>query len=277
MEESVFGVFILILTGIVTYNGFRDERVFNSYKFHVDKILLIRDYKRIITSGFLHGNWVHFGFNMIALTSFSASLERVLGIPSLAILYFACIAGGSLLSLYIHRNHGDYSAIGASGGVSGIVAAAIILNPMGGIGFILIPVSFPSWIFGLLYVIITIYAIKAQAGNIGHDAHLGGYLVGIIGVILIKPEIIFTSWWIILLLLTPILLFLIILLRDPSFLLVDNNLLRFRRKKETNWQKTAQQEREQLLNDILDKVKQSGINSLNYRERRILDKYREEL
>ena len=105
-NASLFGTIILILTGLVTYKGFQDRRFFKRYVFEIDPILIGREYHRLFTSGFLHVGWIHFGFNMIALLSFSTSLEVVYGLGKFSILYFASMIGGSLLALYIHRNHG---------------------------------------------------------------------------------------------------------------------------------------------------------------------------
>ena len=168
--SSTIGTIILIITALVTYKGFKDFQYRDKYIFHVDAILRKKEYGRLFSSGFLHANWIHFGFNMIALISFSLSLEIVFGIPWFIFIYVISLLGGSLLSLYIHRNHGDYRALGASGAISGIVLSSIILFPDSKISFIFIPIGFSSWIFGLLFILISIFGIKSQTDNIGHEA-----------------------------------------------------------------------------------------------------------
>ena len=127
MGESVIGIVLTLLIGATSYKGFRDMGYFERYVFDVDKILIDKEYRRLISSGFLHGGWFHLGLNLIALISFSAAVESQLGPGLFTLIFFVSLIGGNLLSLYIHRNHGDYSALGASGAVSGIIASSIIL------------------------------------------------------------------------------------------------------------------------------------------------------
>src|SRR2546423_7952814 len=94
--------FIIILANlIVSYNGFVNRRFYNRYVFQVEKILVYKDYKRIITSGFLHVGWVHLLFNMFTLYAFGGSLESYLGPFQYLLLYFSSLIGGGLLSLYL--------------------------------------------------------------------------------------------------------------------------------------------------------------------------------
>src|SRR5215510_14928409 len=106
---------IIILNVIFSYRGFTNSLFFESYMFQVDKILVNRDYKRLITSGFLHVSWTHLIFNMLSLYFFSGSVEALLGPIGFVAIYFGSLIGGNLLSLFIHRQHSDYSAVGASG------------------------------------------------------------------------------------------------------------------------------------------------------------------
>lgn len=143
MEEiGILTLVLLIANGLITYKGLNDIIFIDKYVFNVDQILVNKDYKRLITSGFLHADWMHFAFNMITLYLFSQSLEAYVGIPVFLILYFGSLIGGNLFALYIHRNHPDYTAIGASGAVSGLVFASIGLFPGMEIGFILLPIYF---------------------------------------------------------------------------------------------------------------------------------------
>jgi len=177
--SSALGTIIMLFTAAFTYKGFKDQRFMDEYIFHVDPILHQKDYKRLVSSGFLHANWIHFGFNMIALMSFATSLELVFGVGKLTILYFLSMIGGSLLALYIHKMHGDYRALGASGAISGVVFASIILFPEQDISFIFLPeIGIRAWVFGLFFIIVSIFGIKSKGGIIGHEAHLGGAIIG---------------------------------------------------------------------------------------------------
>lgn len=274
IEKSILGTLLLLFTGMFTYKGFVDQKYFDRYKFDVDEILIGGQYDRLLSSGFLHANWLHFGFNMIALLAFSLSLEDTLGIGYFAIIYFASLIGGSLLALYIHRQHGDYTAVGASGAVSGVIFATIILYPDSSISFIIIPIEIKSWIFGILFVLVSILGIKSQADNIGHEAHLGGALIGILLTLLIEPSVIVQHWWVILLLALPVLTFLGLLIRNPEMLLVDKYW-----GSEVESLKTMKPfvTKKKTMDELLDKIAHKGVDSLTKQEKKWLDEYREEM
>jgi len=263
---------IIIANAAVTYMGLKDYSFFSNYSFRVDKILVDKDYKRLVTAGLLHADWMHFGFNMLTLFLFSGRLEPFLGIPKFLALYFFSLVAGNLFALYIHRNHGDYSAIGASGAVSGMVFAAIGFFVGMKIGFIFIPVKMPAWLYGLLYVLYTIYGIKSQRGNIGHEAHLGGGIAGLLGAILIAPSILSTNYLPISLILIPTLIFLYLMIKKPHILFTQKsvitpvNVSTFEDKH--NAKKVAKQNE---LNQLLDKINKKGYDNLSKKEKERLD------
>lgn len=274
MQSSLIGTLILIFTGMVTYQAFRRQSYMDENIFHVDKILKAKEYRRLFTSGFLHANWIHFGFNMGALMAFSIALESNFGYLKYFLLYMLSMLGGSLLSLYIHRNHGDYRALGASGAVSGVVMASIILYPESEISLVLIPISWESWKFGIAYIILSILGIKYQVGNIGHDAHLGGALTGVLLTIAFQPTIIYDSWWIILLIVIPVFIFLYLIIQQPEILMIDKywgaqveNIKDFRK----------QRAKDPTLDELLEKIRKKGIKSLSTKERQLLEKYKNDI
>lgn len=293
MSESIFGTIILIITLLFSYQGFRDSQYFDKYAFRIDPILKGKEYFRMISSGFLHVGWFHLVFNMIALVSFSEVLEWKFGVLLYALMYFASMFGGSLLSLYIHRNHGDYSAVGASGAVSGVIASFIILYPNLDLQFIFIPIDIPAWIMGILFIGVSIVGIKTQLGNIGHDAHLGGALIGILFTLIYDPSVAIDNWWIVALLLVPTLIFLYLIIQNPNILLLDNywgeafSKRNFKNplKQKSNLQNPfksqkggrAPKSKQEELDEILDKIKRTGFRSLTTKERERLKKLRDEM
>lgn len=269
--SSVIGTLILFLTGLITYKGFIDKQYYERHVFHIDEILIGRQWDRLFSSGFLHVGWLHFGFNMVALLAFSWSIEFVLGIPKYILIYVGSLLGGNLLALYIHRNHGDYRAVGASGAISGIIFASIILFPDIKIGLILLPVEMPTWLFGALFVLISVLGIKSQSDNIGHDAHLGGAIVGSLLTILLQPSVLKTSWWLILLLLVPTTLFLILIVRNPAVLMVDNYW--GESVKNMGRRPGRKKKKELSVDKILDKISKKGVDSLTPEEKDYLDRF----
>ena len=203
---------LIIANGLVTYKGLQDYGFFRKLCFNVGAILTNRDYKRLVTSGFLHADWSHFFFNMFTLYIFSENLEAYIGRSFFLIIYFASLIGGNLLALYIHRHHHQYTAIGASGAVSGLVFASIGLFPGMKLGFILLPFYFPAWLYGIGYVLYCIYGIRSQRDNIGHEAHLGGGIIGLLIAIAIAPGILVSNLFPIVMILAPSLAFLYLVL-----------------------------------------------------------------
>src|SRR5262245_26263203 len=119
MEIGIVGLCIIVLNLYVSYRGLKDHAYFNRYSFEVDEVLVRKDYKRLVSSGFLHVSWLHLGFNMFSLYAFSDEVEAVLSPMKFLFVYMVSLIGGNLFSLYVHRKHGDYSAVGASGAVCG--------------------------------------------------------------------------------------------------------------------------------------------------------------
>jgi membrane associated rhomboid family serine protease len=211
---------IMIANGLISYKGFNDRVFFERNLFQVNKVLQGKEYHRLLMSGFLHGDWAHLIFNMISFYSFADSLETFLGPVKFLIIYFASLIGGDILALIIHKNHGYYRAVGASGAVCGVIFAAITLMPGLSLSFLILPtLPIPGWIFGIGYALYTIYGIKTSTGNIGHEAHLGGALIGLLTAVILVPDVLETNLNTILLISIPSLIFVIVLVVKPEVLI----------------------------------------------------------
>ena len=221
-DTGIVGLSLIIANVAFSYKGFKNQLFFESYLFRVDRILLNKDYKRFITSGFLHVGWTHLIFNMISLFAFSGLIEIYSGSAKFLIIYFVSLVGGNLFSLFVHRHHGDYISVGASGAICGIIFASIALFPGIGIGFFGIPFSIPGWLYGILFVLYTIYGIKSKKENIGHEAHLGGAMVGMLVALCMDPSAFEENYLTILTIAVPTIIFIYIVITRPQFLLIDN-------------------------------------------------------
>ena len=178
-NSNIIVIGIIVITSIISIKGFNDQEFFDRYKFNIRAILIDKQWDRMIVSAFLHGDIAHLFFNMYTFYFFS-SLVLNYGTILFILTYFGSIIGGNTLALLMHKNNPYYSAIGASGGVSGILFASIILDSQIPIGIFPLPFSIPGWIFGIIYLTYSLYGMKTQLGNIGHDAHLGGAIFGIL-------------------------------------------------------------------------------------------------
>ncbi len=272
---GVITLLLIIANFAFSYKGFKDVTFLDAYKFEVDAILIKKEYKRLITSNFLHVSWPHLIFNMISLFSFSELVETHLGWLSFLLIYMASAIGGDLLALFIHRHHGDYSSVGASGAVCGVIFASIALFPGLEIGMIFIPVSIPAWIYGVLYIAYSIYGVKSKRDNIGHEAHLGGALIGMLVAIVFRPEVLQQNYLTISIITLPTLVFIYLIVKKPYILLVENYFYDTHQRYDTidhkyNAQKVMKQRE---LDRLLDKINKKGIDSLTKAERLKLDEY----
>lgn len=181
---------IIAITVIISLAGFQNVSVFEKYKFNVSAIKYKKEYIRLLSAGFLHADWGHLFFNMLTLYFFAPIVLYVYGILGFLIVYIGSIIIGNLFSLYLYQKQGWYSAIGASGGVSGVLFAAVAYAPKE------IEVNFvPGFIFGALYFSYSVYMMlnPKPHDNIGHAAHLGGAAFGLVYAVATEPEIAFSN------------------------------------------------------------------------------------
>lgn len=263
---SPLSIILILITGIVSYRGFKDHFFFQKYEFGVDKVRLYKDYKRLITSGFLHVNWMHLIFNMLGLYFFAGSLIFILQPWGFLLIYFASLVGGNLLSLLVYKNQGDYTSVGASGAVNGAIFATIALEPGIRIMFL------PGWLFGLLYIGLTIWGVRSKRDNIGHEAHLGGAIIGMLIAIALRPLALIENWPTILIIAVPTIVFIYLIITRPHLLLIDNLFFKthsdhYSIDHKYNESRTTQQ---QEIDKILDKISKRGINSLSQKEKQML-------
>lgn len=208
MQQTNIVILLIILANfLMSKKGFDDYSFLDKYKFQVGRVL-IGEKIRMLTSGFLHVDWLHLILNMYVLYMFGGIITNILGNTSFLIIYFGSLLAGSIYSLSYHKDEPYYSAVGASGAVSGIVYATILLYPDMSLYLFFIPIPIPGYIFGVGYLLYSIYGMKKQLGNIGHAAHLGGAIGGFALTLLLKPILFSTNTLFVILLAIPILLLL---------------------------------------------------------------------
>lgn len=186
------GILIILVNVIVSLRGFKDDIFFNKYRFEIRK-LREGDYFRLFGSGFLHVNTTHLLFNMMTFYFFVSFVFSALGTIEFSILYFGSLITGNLFAYAFHYNQPNYSAVGASGAVTGVLFSALLLYPSIELMIFFIPIPIPGYLFGIGYMTYTLYGMKTQNDNIGHTAHFGGAVGGIITTIFFNYQVIFTS------------------------------------------------------------------------------------
>lgn len=184
-------ILLLIVTVATSIWAFQNNNIL--YRLILSPYLVIhgKQWYRVITHAFIHANWTHLLFNMIALWSFGMVVVRYFAqlsvIPNVHfyIMYFVAIVLASVPDLVKKRNDPSYRSLGASGAVSAVIFAAIFFDPWSTILIFFIPC--PGIVFGVLYLIYSSYMSKRGGDNINHDAHFYGAVFGFIYPILIHP------------------------------------------------------------------------------------------
>lgn len=193
---------IIVVNVLISYKGFNDLSFFRKYEFHIGSIRS-GEQIRMLSSGFLHADMTHLIFNMLTLWFFAPVVISYLGDFSFLLVYFGSLIFGSLLTMVFHKNDYGYRAVGASGAVTGVLYSAILLQPdmMLGIFFV---IPMPAYIFGILYLLYSIYGMKAKNDNIGHTAHFGGAVGGYLITLLKEPTLLVDHTLMVILLAIPI-------------------------------------------------------------------------
>lgn len=265
---------VIIATCAFSIVAFRSGYGFEEkYIFHPERILAGKEYHRLITSALLHADYRHLFLNMLTLYFFGPGVELALGSAHFLIAYLGAILGGSLLSLYVHRHH-DYRAYGASGGVCGILFASILLHPGGAISPLFIPIAIPNWLYAICFLLGSFFGMKeGNRGNIGHDAHLGGAIIGFLIAAAFEPQAVRYNPWIFALVLGAALLLLFYLWLNPLMLSVPVAELwpspRVRKNKTPRVPKHKQ--RQLQIDAVLEKISRRGFESLTPEEKALLN------
>ncbi len=206
--KIIYTFLIITVTILISLKGFKDQIFFNKYKFEINSIRN-GDKIRMFSSGFLHVDYNHLFLNLFTLYIFSGQVIARIGSINYLVIYLSSLYIGNYFALKFHKKEPFYSAVGASGAVTGIVYSSIILYPDMKLIMLFLPIPLPAYVFGICYLLYSIYGMNKNLGNIGHTAHFGGAIAGLFVTIFIKPEIIDENLWVIVLMMFPIIFYVI--------------------------------------------------------------------
>jgi len=182
-------VLIIVVTCIVSFAAFSNRRYMDNFIFYPPAISQQSQWYRFFSCGLIHADFGHLLFNMYAFYTFGNFVEGAFGYMFGAsigkflylILYVSALMICLLPTYFKNKDNDSYYSLGASGAVSAIVFASILLNPTAGIGLIFIPfITAPAFVFGIIYLGISFWLDKRGRGAINHSAHLYGGLYGMI-------------------------------------------------------------------------------------------------
>lgn len=189
LDRLPISYILIAINVVISLYAFENRELLYDLSFQVGPVL-DGQYYRMLTSGFLHVDFNHLLFNMLTLFFFGPVLEdeRTLGKMNFLILYFGSLIGGSAAALLLNLNDPYYAAVGASGAISGVMAAVSLFAPfMVILIFGIIPI--PAVLYAIGFIGISAFAMGSGAGGIAHEAHLGGALTGLLLAIMLFPPV----------------------------------------------------------------------------------------
>ncbi len=183
---TIIGITVLI--SFIAFNNaaLRNKALFYPYGMQGG----FKQYYRFLSHGFIHADYIHLFFNMFTLYQFGRLAEVILfNKTQYILLYLTALVASSLFDFVKQKNNSDYAALGASGAVSAVLFASIILGPwdIGVAIFGVLPL--PNIIFAVLYLVYCAYMDKRGGDNIGHGAHLWGSVWGFVFTALVRPDL----------------------------------------------------------------------------------------
>ena len=188
-------IVLVIITVAVSYFAFKDQALFYKLAHWPYQEKRTKSYYRLLTSGFVHGSWLHLLINMFVLWTFGELIESffvqffgsVMGPALFMLVYLATVICASLPNTFRKQDDQSYISVGASGGVSGIVFIYILFFPWRDL-YIYGILPIPAIVAGILYLAYSSYASKKGTDRIDHDAHFYGALFGVLFMILLRPR-----------------------------------------------------------------------------------------
>ena len=192
MDQLTITLIIIIITAIISFTAFSNQKIIDDLIFYPPAITRQNQWYRFFTCGLIHADITHLLFNMFSLYMFGEFVERSFSSPILfaekgkllyIIMYFLALFVCLIPTFIKHKNDYYYRSLGASGAVSAVVFAGILLDPTAKLGFFFIPPVIPGYIFGPLYLILSTVLEKRSQDNVNHSAHIWGAILGIIFIV----------------------------------------------------------------------------------------------
>lgn len=179
-------VIIIIITSLVSFSAFSNEKLMNGLIFYPPAIHKNNQWYRFLSNGLLHADLTHLLFNMFSLYLFGrlveTSFSEIFGETGkmLYLAMYVLALGACLIPTYNkNKENYHYRSLGASGAVSAVIFASILLNPLMGMGLFFIPVFIAAFLFGFIYLAVSSWLDRKGGGNINHSAHIFGALFGV--------------------------------------------------------------------------------------------------
>ncbi len=191
MGLIAFTITLVIITVLLSIAAFNDRRLADKLILWPARMHRANEYYRLLSSGFIHADWMHLSFNMITLFFIGQYVESAFVAwritPWLYVfMYLTGIVVASLPSFYKHRENPYYRSLGASGGVASVLFSSVYFSPWATIRVFFIPM--PNIVFAAAYLVYSAYMSKRGGGTINHDAHFWGAIWGFLFTLAVEPS-----------------------------------------------------------------------------------------
>lgn len=190
LQNTPVASLIFIFTVVTSIYAFNDSSLYGKFMLHPYSVYRRSNAYTLITSGLIHGSWMHLIFNMFTFYFFAFTLEKTMGSLPFAIIYFVGLILSDIPSVIKHKDDFHYHSLGASGAISAVLFSYILYYPLSTLMIFPLPVPIWAVLFGFLYLIYCYYMSRSSRDNINHDAHLFGAITGIIITIILVPGIV---------------------------------------------------------------------------------------
>ena len=185
---------LVIITSGISYYALNNYSLMDKMIFNPHRVSQRNEYYRFITSGFVHADFGHLIFNMLSLWFVGEGIERLFGMLFgssgtfyFLFLYIAGIVVADIPTFIKHRNNSRYNSLGASGGVSAVLFAAILINPLMDI-YLYFFIKLKAFVFGILFLAYSIYEGRRGRSYVNHSAHIYGAVFGMVFMAIVYPS-----------------------------------------------------------------------------------------
>lgn len=269
-----FTVFCMIF--VFSFWALKDEEQMEKMELSTEGVLFRKENYRLLSSGFIHANWVHYLMNMISFFIFAFDIELEQGHLLSLFIFLGSVLAGSIFGIWNNRHDPHYRAVGASAGISGIVFASLLSSrPSTLILFVPMPIPIPDWAYGIIFYVFSFLAMEKKNDNIGHDAHLAGLIFGIFSISIFRWEAVTARPFFLASMIGLIVTsFAWYFFRDKlSKKFWKEKIAEYEQEKEENEEETRKEDLELLL----EKISKSGIKSLSRKEKKRLEEISKQL